>query len=326
MEACVHIRRLAFEGLRALPAFEAAGLGRVVPVLGSASGRTALADAITIGLSPFSKADTASAAVSLGLGKDCVIRGESLPEEITIGRPEVAQALFGDARQFKIKIDLELDPPQFGEIRGHAMRDPRLVAALAAHDTTLGVGVGWIFTRDWTVAATSVLGVRLGNLELPLVGDDRPAWLTRFLSGLAGRFVRHRAGSLDESAYALAERSPHPAERAGARRMRETLAGSPFGYGELQVVAGSSIWLGLPKGDDLLPLRSLGPRVAHAVGLVQAVHQSGAEILFAEAPLDLAERRRSMAHWLRAQSLADGSALEQVFLGGVGGKGVLEPR
>ena len=75
----------------------------------------------------------------------------------------------------------------------------------------------------------------------------------------------------------------------------------------------------------MLPLRAHGPRVTHAVGLVQAVHQPGAEILIAEAPLDLAERPRSLARWLRAQSEADGSVLEQVFLMGEGGAGALEP-
>ena len=91
------------------------------------------------------------------------------------------------------------------------------------------------------------------------------------------------------------------------------------------MVSGDTTWLGLPAGSDLLPLRAHGPRVTHAVGLAQAVHQSGAEILIAEAPLDLAERPRSLARWLRAQSEADGSVLEQVFLLGEGSAGALEP-
>ncbi len=321
----MHIRRLAFEGLRALPDFEATGLRRVVPVAGTPAGRTAVADAITIALSVFSASDTQRAARDLGLGDACEVTGDGIPEELQVDRPEVAAALFTGQRAFKVKLDLELDPPQYGEIRAQALRDPRLVSALAARDTTLGLGIGWVFTRDWQVAATSVLGVRLGDVELPLIGDDRPPWLSRFLAGLSGRVHRHRAGTVDEPGHARAERSPDPAQRRAARAVRETLAGRPFGLGELQVVQGRSAWLGLPLGDALLPLRAHGPRVQHAVGLVQAVHQSGAEILVAEAPLDLAERPRSLARWVRAQSEADGSALEQVFLFGEGGAGALEP-
>ena len=321
----MYIRRLALEGLRALPEFEAASLQRVVPVAGTPAGRTALADGITIALSLFSSTETGRAAALLGLGEDCEVLGDEGPEEIVIQNPDVARALFTDARAFKIRLDLQLDPPQFGELRAAALRDPRLVSALSARDTTFGLGVGWVFTKDYRVAATSVLGVRLGDVELPLFGDDRPPWLTPFLKGLAGRFHRHRAGIVDVDSYAVAERSPDPALRLRARAVRETLSSRPFGLGELQVVSGDTTWLGLPAGSDLLPLRAHGPRVTHAVGLAQAVHQSGAEILIAEAPLDLAERPRSLARWLRAQSEADGSVLEQVFLLGEGSAGALEP-
>jgi hypothetical protein len=321
----MHIRRIAFQGLRALPEFEATGFQRVVPVLGSPAGRTALADAITIALSPFSSADTAAAAATLGLGKNCDVTGGDFPEELLVSRPEMARALFGDDRTFKIKIDLVLDPPQYGEMRANALRDPRLVSALSASDTTLGVGVGWVFTQDWTMAATHVLGVRLGDVELPLVGDDRPAWLTKFFQGMSGRGHRQRPAVVDVDGYAMAERSADPGRREAARRVRETLTGRPFGLGDLQVVESGTTWLGLQRGGELLPLRSYGPSVEHLVGLAQAVHLSGAEILVAEAPLGLSERPRALARWLRAQSEADGSALEQVFLVGVGGEGALEP-
>ena len=240
MEGHVHIRRLAFEGLRALPDFEATGLQRVVPVAGTAAGRTALADAITIALSPFSLEGTVGAARLLGLGDACEVTGDDFPEELVVQRPEVARALFTDARIFKIKLDLELDPPQYGEIRAAALRDPRMVSALAARDTTLGVSVGWVFTRDFQIAATSVLGVRLGDVELPLAGDDRPHWLSRFFRGMSGRLHRHCAGTVDVDSYARAERSPDPDLRARARSVRDALSGRPFSLGELQVVAGES--------------------------------------------------------------------------------------
>ena len=322
----MHIRRLACQGLRALPDFEAKGLERVVSVAGSPAGRTALADAIAIALSAFSEADTLAVARDLGLGDACEVTAEALPDSLLTPRPEVARALFTDDRTVRVRLDLELDPPQYGEIRTAAMRDPRLVSALAAQDTTLGLTAGWAWTRDWTVATISVLGVRLGDVELPLVGDDRPTWLDRFFAGLAGRLIRHRAGQVDARAFARAERSPSTERRAGARRVREILAGRAFGLGQLEVVEGpDGPWLGLPHGLDLLPLRAHGPRVEHAVGLAQAVHQSGAEILIAEAPLDLAERPRALSNWLRAQAEADGSALEQVFLLGGGGAGALRP-
>lgn len=321
----MHIRRIAFQGLRALPEFEATGLERVVPVLGTPEGRTALADAITIALSAFSVEDTVHAAALLGLGTDCEVLGEPLPEELLVSRPGVARALFGEDRSFKVKLDLILDPPQYGAMRANALRDPRLVSALAAKDTTLGISVGWFFTQDWSVASTSVLGVRLGDVELPLVGDERPAWLTRFFGGLAGRAHRHRPRELDTHGFADAERSPDPERRAAARAVREALMGRPFGLGELHVIGTDELWLGLASGGDVLPLRALGPRVEHLVGLAQAVHLSGAEILVAESPLGLAEKPRALARWLRAQSEADGSALEQIFLIGQGGEGALEP-
>jgi len=321
----VYIRSIATEGLRALTAFEAPDLGRVVRVSGTPPGRTALADALSIVLGSLTLEDCATTATQLGLGRGCEVRGETFPEEVVVQRPEVARCLVGQERTIRVRVELVLDPPQYGALRTHALRDPRLVRALGAEGATLGLAVGWVFTRDWTVAATSVLSVKVGGLDLPLVGDERPAWLWPFLAGLGGRLRRRAPGPPDPLALARAERSVDLEQREAARRVHQTVRGAPFRLGHLEVVDGETTWLGLRAGEDLLPLRSFGPRVEDAVGLIEAVHLSGGEILVVEAPLDLSERPRALLSWLRRQSEADGSALEQVWLIGVGGEGALEP-
>ncbi len=150
----MYIRSIATEGLRALTAFEAPDLGRVVRVSGTPPGRTALADALSIVLGSLTLEDCATTATQLGLGRGCEVRGETFPEEVVVQRPEVARCLVGQERTIRVRVELVLDPPQYGALRTHALRDPRLVRALGAAGAPRGRAGGGVFTRAGSMTIT----------------------------------------------------------------------------------------------------------------------------------------------------------------------------
>lgn len=326
------IRSLAVEGLASLPLFEVNGLQRAVRVCGDSAACTALANALSVALSVFSVDDTRRAAAHLGLGKSVTVTGQGIPEEIHVEHPAIASQILAVPRgeeppSIKVSVELELDPPQFGELRRYAQRDPRLVPALAEQGALVRVSVGWAFTTDFTLAIPSILSVRVGGLDLPPEGKESPAWLRMFLSGFRGRC--HRRGPLEFDAAALARdgRHPEPARRAGAAAMVQTLKGSPFRMGVLELVDPDvgGIFAAISQDDgNLVPLRALGPEVVDAAGLIQAVHAHPAEILLLEAPMAFAAKSRARLNWLHAQAEADGSPLEQIWLFGVEGADALE--
>jgi hypothetical protein len=326
------IKSLAVEGFASLPSFEATDLTRAVRVCGDPAAGVALANAITLGLSAFSVEDTRRAAALIGLGDALTVTGQRFPEEIHVEQPGlasllVAPSLDGGPPCLKVSLDLVLDPPQFGALRQHAQRDPRLVPALAEKGATVRVSVGWAFTTDFSLVTASLLAVRVGGLDLPPEGKECPPWLPGFLAGFAGRFHRRKPMEFDVAAFARDERHADLERRTGVEAARASLRGAPHRLGNLELVESGSgeVFAAFSQKDgQLVPLQALGPRVLESVGLAQAVFVHPAEILALEAPTALAPRPRSRLTWLHAQAEADGSPLEQIWLFGTEGTGALD--
>jgi hypothetical protein len=326
------IHSLAVEGFASLPSFEARDLSRAVRVCGDPAAGVALANAITLGLSAFSVEDTRQSAAQIGLGEALTVTGQRFPEEIHVEQPALASLLVAPTREgvppcLKVSMELVLDPPQFGALRLHAQRDPRLVPALAEKGATVRVSVGWAFTNDFSLVTASLLAVRVGGLDLPPEGKECPPWLPGFLAGFAGRFHRRRPMEFDVAAFARDERHADLERRVGVEEARASLRGAPHRLGNLELVESDSgeVFAAFAQKDgQLVPLQALGPRVLESVGLAQAVFAHPAEILLLEAPTALAPRPRSRLTWLHAQAEADGSPLEQVWLFGTEGAGALD--
>ena len=292
---------IGIHGLAGLAEVRAEGLGRVVRVGGPVAALDAFRLALDLAFSAFTPQSTRGAFERLG----CPAEGD---DELTLTRPERVRPLVAD-QQVKIRLHLELDPPQFGRLRELAVRDPDLVDALA--DPHLAVTLGWAFTNDFEVVSCSRMGVELGGVRLDAAEHT---WLPGFLSSLDGRGGVHRPLALDVDRIAAAERSPKPADRVSLAALRRDLARAPLAIGELHVVEVGERWLAL--GDDLVPLAATSQ--TQAVALAAAVHLSGAEILAFERPSALCERPRAVRNWLEAQSTRAGSPLEQVFVLGEG--------
>jgi hypothetical protein len=326
------IQSLAVEGFASLPSYEATDLSRAVRVCGDPAAGVALANAITLGLSAFSIEDTRRAAAHIGLGDAITVTGQRFPEEIHVEQPGLASLLVAPSRDggppcLKVSLEVVLDPPQFGALRQHAQRDPRLVPALAEKGATVRVSVGWAFTTDFTLVTSSVLAVRVGGLDLPPEGKECPPWLPGFLAGFSGRFHRRRPMEFDVAAFAKDERHADLERRSGVEAARASLRGAPHRLGNLELVdsgSGDVFAAFAQKDGQLVPLKALGPRVLESVGLAQAVFVHPAEILLLEAPTALAPRPRSRLNWLHAQAEADGSPLEQVWMFGTEGTGALD--
>ncbi len=214
----------------------------------------------------------------------------------------------GPANTLSISLDLELDPPQFGQLRQHALHDPDLVDALG--DTRLRLTTGWAFTKDLTLASPAVLSARLGDHHLD---REKKSWVAPWLAALASRLHAHTPSSPDVEVWARAQRSPDPGRRRGFLRAIQALKRPPFSIGEVRVVeTGGMRWL--VGGEELLPLTRMGPMVRAAVGLVESVFLDDADILIIEEPTALSDRPRALLNWLSRQATEPDSPLEQVLL------------
>lgn len=303
---------IGIHGLSGLAEVRASRLGRVVRVGGPARARAAFRTALDLAFAAFSPASTEAA--FLRLGTPVEVTGEGLPDEIHIQRPERIRPLLDPAaeRTIRVRLELELDPPQFGRLRELAVRDPDLVDALGG--ARLSLTLGWVFTKDLTVASASRMAIELGGVRLD---PQEHLWLPGFLASLAGRGVVRGPLELDVDAVASAERSAEPSDREALANLRQALERAPLSVGALHVVeAGEQRWLAV--GPDLTPLDALGPSRVQAVALAATVFLSGAELVALEAPTALTERPRATRNWLVAQSTRPASPLEQLFLIGDG--------
>ncbi len=312
----MHIRGFRVEGLAGLERIETRDLGRVVRVGGPPRARGALAAALDLGLAVFSPADARAAAERVGWAPTEVDEDEhGRPVQLTLGRPSAVAPLVetGEPSALRVGLDLALDPPQLDLLRRAALRQPELGAAVMAN-APLVLHVGWMFTKDSSVASVALLSARLGDLSVSLV--EPPDWFTKLTAGLAGRFGRRGALQVDPAAIAAAQRSPDAQAQARFRAFEEALAARPFHHEVAVVDHGDTLALALRP--ELTPLDVAGASVTDDVGLVAAVHLMDREVLLLDAPFTRASGR-SRRTWLTRQVEGEGSVLEQLFLADVPG-------
>ena len=298
----MYIVSIDVRGLRDLPRYTRQDLQRVVSLSGPGPEVTALGDAIELGLAALSWKALERLCRRWGLiGPDAVLEREDdgLPDAVDVTDPDAAKALLASDGQRAVKVELELalDPPLFGQLRELAVREPRVVTALAARPTvTLSVGV--LFTSTFDALAVTLHGVSVGEQPFQVHGSDRPAWLDRFLRRLRGRFHRFDLG--DDLPASLLAAATSRGRHADYRRWQEALGPTGPVLRAARGVDDRPVLL----ADDL-PIRRLGRAGEMRALLAASIHLSRADMVWAE-PGEAMEL-------LTEAVQGDASPLEQVF-------------
>ena len=282
-------------------------LERVTRIDGGPRARTAVADALTLA---FAAWDTDLLRQLLGRWgcTDVTVGGEGLPEAAQWEGGAGLGSLFEHPEEALLTVSLTcvLDPPQFGRLRKEAVRDPRLVDALA-DGARLSLRIGARFSPGFDALALDPLAVVVGDVPFAIAGADRPTWMSSFLRSLAGRFAR---GPVAPALWPERAASYTFADHQAVRRALGALRVAPPSLGEAVVVPEG---LGILTANAIVPLWQYGEAASRVAGLVGAVHLSRAEILLVEDP------PAGWEEWFTAQAEADGSPLEQVLLFGLPG-------
>jgi hypothetical protein len=244
-----------------------------------------------------------------------VIEEDGLPVQVSLSRPHVVRAFLDETSDRRVTVTLRMvmDPPMFGQLRANALKDPRLVPALAA-GAELTVRVGWLFTKELGVASLVVHEMRIGDVGFSM--NERPKWLIPLLKGLAPRF--HRVDWRDDGSKATerihnAMMSPDREARAAAKTASEVLAGPPFDLGSLGLVRMGGK-LEARFGGRLLTTNQIGPAAAEALRLVEAVYVKGPDVLVVEAPGAGFKDQAAVRAWLSSRMEGDTATIEQVFM------------
>lgn len=312
----MRLERLHVRGLRHAEDLSLGGLDAVHRLPAGPRG-VALGDALLVLAGTLRAARLPEVVADMGLGDDPeVLVEDGLPVQVRWSpRPGLASRLPADTdRRLVVEATVHLDPVLFGILREHAVREPRLALALG-QGARLTVRVGWILTRDLTTAALAVHAVRVGDTQLPVVGE-RPVWLPTLLDAVGQRVGRVRWW---EPAEATARRvldaalGADPVGRARARCLAAALDAPPFSLGALELVRhGASV---LPTlGPGLTDLRQLGPDAARALSVAAAACVDAPDILLVDGALP-----EPWLEWLEGRIDGPGATLEQVLVcpGGV---------
>lgn len=313
------ITGLHVTGLRGAEEFEARSLARVVDLPGGPPG-VAVADALVLFYAALDKSRTAGAMVDLGLADDvaavAVLVEDGFPTQITLPSAAGVRALLpGDgSRSMRISVEVELDPPLFGRLRGLAVRDPRLVTALGA-GARLTVKVGWLWTNDLLVASASVLGIAVGDTAFPIIGSERPSWLTELLVDIGSRFRRVGTDTPERTAKRLlgAMLSPDAERRRRFGSAAEVCEKPPFSLGKLELVQEGDR-VDPCFGPSLLRPRQFGPAAAEALRLIEAVVVDAPDVLIVDAPGHAQREPAQVRGWLEAFASSERATVEQVVL------------
>lgn len=219
-------------------------------------------------------------------------------EELALPRP-IQEAAPAPHPALVVEAQIRPDPPLFGRIREGLMRDPERALGLA--DGTLTVRIGWQLTSDRRVIRPDLLGVRLGELPLPLT--ELPAWVLPVLHTV-GRRIRlvDPAEPLGELAGRLGRAllGDDPEARVAARRALTVAA--------VELVQTGADWR-LVLQDSLQPLRWGPPTLEDRVRLAEAALLGRPDVLVVPWRVD-----GPTSGWLASLLEGDDAVLEQVVL------------
>ena len=214
----MRLTSLHAEGLRAGDSVELVGPDTLARLPDGPAG-IAILDALDMVAATCEPTRTKACLVALGIAPDEAaieqLDEDGLPIQVHIEGGDAGALIdAGRSRTARVKASFELDPPLFGQLRQHAVRDPRLVPALS--EATLSLTVGWMWTTDETTASIGLLSVAVGGMAFPSTGSERPGWLPELLHVVGQRIRRVPAlGEVDLAARLHeASLSPDPEVRA----------------------------------------------------------------------------------------------------------------
>ncbi|MEQ1501873.1 MAG: hypothetical protein ABMB14_06565 [Myxococcota bacterium] len=308
----MYLTQLELEGLRGAEHAVVASPGRSVEVPAGLPG-CAIADAIDLLAAGLDRSRLAAVAARLGWSRPstAVVGVGDEAELQDLHPPGVGSVIADGVRAITVDATLALDPPLFGRLREHAIRDPRMVTALG-QDPQVRVKVGWLFNRDRTSVHPSVLVVRIGQVGFETHGKERPQWVPELLAELGTRFRRvdpHEPLEALAARLLSAQLSPDPARRAGVARAFAAVAEAPFSLPAPGLVQAGDR-LEVVFGADLVRARQLGRRAIDALRIAEAAFVVRPDVLVVDEPMGPEVRA-----WLAACTEGDLAPVEQVWTG-----------
>jgi len=237
--------------------------------------------------------------------RDVEVTGDPLVEGATWAAGASVRAAFSSATepQIRVRATFHLDPPQFAELRHHALRDVRLVDSLGG-GPTLELHAGVRLGADGRSLAVEPLGVAVGGVDHPVAGPERPAWLLPLLRRLRGRVA---ATPLPPARWGEAAAAWDVDVQRGLRDAIHTLSLPPAEVPGLVPLPGEP---GVLDGPRVVPLRWLPPWTQAAVGWVGRVCVERPDVVVVlDGPTEGA-----WAAWWARQVEADSAPVEQVIL------------
>lgn len=301
----MYLSRVQLEGFRGAAHADVEG-GRV----GAASGP--VGDAIDLLSAALAPDRARVVAERLGWwGAQSAVVGEGADVGLQgLHAPSVTALLADEVRAVTVEGALALDPPLYGRLREHAVRDPRMVVALG-QEPVVHVKVGWLFAKDRTSAHPTVLHFRVGDVGFETGGKDRPAWLPDLLVELGRRFHRtdpFESPSVVAARLLAAALSPDPRVRAGYERMGGEVGRAPFHVPAPGLVRAGER-LDLVFGPELLTARQVGRVAVDAVRWAEAAFVVRPDVLVVDEAGADAHRG-----WWSALVESDDAPVEQVWL------------
>ena len=315
----MYLTRLQVEGFRGADPDAIEHPGRCASI-GALPGGCAIADALDLLAAGLDQAQMAPVAARIGWATEATaVEGDPGEAQLQGLHPPAVDATLEPkaqpggptVRSGAVDATFALDPPLFGRMRAHAVRDPRMVTALG-HEPSVRIKVGWLSNRDRTAAHPTVLAVGVGEMRFDVAGKDRPHWLPELLPELGGRFHRLEGTATAETIAGWileASLSPDPARRAGLEAALDALTGPPFALPRPAVVR-SGGRIGLAFGPDLVDARRLGRAATDAVRLAVAAFVRRPDVLVVD---DALPAHPDVWPWLRALPEREDAPIEQIW-------------
>jgi hypothetical protein len=305
----MYLSRVELEGFRGADRREV-DAERVTALPAGQEG-AAIADAVDLFAAALDPSRLATLAQRLGWATDrTVVVGEGSDAELQGLWPAGVDAVVAAGqRSVTVECTIALDPPLYGRLRDHAVREPRMVAALG-QDPSVRIKVGWLFNRDRRSADPGLLHLRIGDVGFETAGKDRPQWLPELLVEIGRRFCRTEPF---EPVDALAERllaaslSTDPLVRAGFERLQASLALAPFSLPRLGLARADGR-LEIVFGKELVTLRQLGRPAFDAVRWAEAAFVVRPDVLVVDEPVSADLRK-----WWAGVAEAEDAPVEQVW-------------